>query len=66
VIPSVQKIDALVAGITRIEVEKMPAAQRVRLAQVLRYVADLADPPTKAEPPTAGVLARLHGGDRSG
>ena len=42
---SIEKIDALVAGVTRTDIAKMPPAHRQRLAQVLRYIADLADPP---------------------
>jgi hypothetical protein len=41
----------------------MPPAHRQRLAQVLRYIADLADPP-KAQRPKAGVLAELRDGQR--
>jgi hypothetical protein len=47
---SIEKIDALVAGVTKAEIQRMPPAHRQRLAQVLRYIADLADPP-KAEAP---------------
>jgi hypothetical protein len=54
VILSVEKIDALVAGITRDEIQRLPPAHRLRLAQALRHVADLCDPPAKAaEPPQA-------------
>jgi len=56
VILSIEKIDALVAGISRDEIQRMPPVHRQRLAQALRYVADLCDPPTKAaEPPKAAL-----------
>jgi hypothetical protein len=58
------KIDALIAGITRDDVQKMPQAHRQRLAQALRYVADLCDPP--ASPPSSGVLAALRENPRTG
>ena len=46
------RIDALAAGVTRDDIQKMPPAHRQRLAQALRHVADLCDPPAKAaEPP---------------
>ncbi len=60
---SVEKIDALVAGVTKAEIQRMPPAHRQRLAQVLRYIADLADPP-KVHGPKAGVLAELRDGQR--
>jgi hypothetical protein len=42
----------------------MPPAERQRLAQVCRFIADKADPP-KFETPKAGVLADLRRGVRS-
>jgi hypothetical protein len=60
---SIAKIDALAAGVTRADIQKMPPAHRQRLAQVLRYIADLADPP-EAHSPNAGVLAELRDGQR--
>ena len=60
---SIEKIDALMAGVTRADIQRMPPAHRQRLAQVLRYIADLADPP-KAHSPKAGVLAELRDGQR--
>jgi hypothetical protein len=62
---SIQKIDALMAGITRAEIQAMPPAYRQRLAQVLRHIADLADPPERRERPKTGVLADLHDGKRA-
>jgi hypothetical protein len=60
---SIEKIDALMAGVTRADIQRMPPAHRQRLAHVLRYIADLADPP-KANGPNAGVLAELKDGQR--
>jgi hypothetical protein len=60
---SIEKIDALMAGITRADIQRMPPAHRQRLAQVLRHIADLADPP-KVHSPKAGVLAELRDGQR--
>jgi hypothetical protein len=60
---SIEKIDALMAGVTRADIQRMPPTHRQRLAQVLRHVADLADPP-KVHSPKAGVLAQLRDGQR--
>jgi hypothetical protein len=43
---------------------KIPPAERQRLAQVCRFIADRADPP-EAGVPRAGILADLRGGARS-
>jgi hypothetical protein len=40
---SIEKIDALMAGLTRADIERMPPAHRQRLAQVLRHIAHLAE-----------------------
>jgi hypothetical protein len=45
---SVQAVEALVAGITLNDIERTPPEHRRRLAQALRRIADLADPPEKA------------------
>ena len=60
----IEKIDALLAGVTRSEVEHLAPAQRQRLAFVLRHIANLADPPN-ADAPKAGILADLKRGVRS-
>jgi hypothetical protein len=60
---SIEKIDALMAGVTRADIERMPPAHRQRLAQVLRHIAHLADPP-KVHSPKAGILAELRDGQR--
>jgi hypothetical protein len=59
---SLAKIDALVAGITRDDIRAMPPAHRQHLAQVLRFIADLADPPPKSEQPKAGFIKELRDG----
>lgn len=61
-----QKVEGLLAGITRSDIERMRPAYRRRFAQALRRVAEIADPQPKPEPPKAGVLARLHDGERAG
>jgi hypothetical protein len=58
-----REVDALVAGVTKAELQRMPPAHRQRLAQVLRYIADLADPP-RVPSPKAGVPAELRDGQR--
>lgn len=58
----IDKAAALLAGITKAEIEALPPAHRERLAQALRRVADLADPPPP--PPKEGVLACLNRGER--
>lgn len=42
----------------------MPPAERQRLAQVCRFIADKADPP-KGDAPKAGILADLKRGGRA-
>ena len=58
---TMDKIDGLVAGITKAEIEGMEPALRQRLAKALRRVADLADLP-KAEAPKEGLLHDLRDG----
>jgi hypothetical protein len=60
----VGKIDALMSGITRADTEKMPPAHRLRIAEALRRVAEIADPAPRPEVPRAGVLADLRDGQR--
>jgi hypothetical protein len=55
----IEKIDALIAGLSKNDLERMPPLHRQRLAQALRRVADLADPPA---PPPSGVLSELEDG----
>jgi hypothetical protein len=56
--------DALVAGVTKAEIQRMPPAHRQRLAQVLRYIADLADPARCA--PRLDFLVSIHARVRAG
>jgi hypothetical protein len=67
VLSPIAKIDALLAGITKADIARMPPANRRRLAQVLRHIADLADPPPKrtVEIPKAGILRDLGNGARA-
>jgi hypothetical protein len=59
----INKIDALVTGITRADMQALRPAQRQHLAQLLRYVADMADPPKgSSEPPKAGFIDELSDG----
>jgi hypothetical protein len=60
---SAQKLEALVGAITREDFSKLPPAQRKHLAQLLRFIADLADPPKPA--PEPGPLALLSNGERA-
>lgn len=60
----IEKIDALLNGVTRNDVEHLRPAQRQRLAFVLRAIADMADPPTsrratREELRKSGVLSQL-------
>jgi hypothetical protein len=63
----IAKIDALLAGITKADIARMPPANRLRLAQALRHIADIADPPPNgtAEIPKAGILGDLGNGARA-
>ena len=63
----ITKVDALLAGMTRADIEKMPPAHRQRLAQALRHIADIADPPPKAaaQTPKGGILGDLGSGARA-
>jgi hypothetical protein len=62
----IDKVDGLLAGITRNDIERMAPAYRRRLAQALRRIADIADMPPKSDPPKSGILGSLHDGERSG
>jgi hypothetical protein len=62
---AIQKLDAMMSGVTRSEIEQLSPAHRQRLAQVLRHIADLADPPKKPDTPSSGVLCDLDDGYRS-
>jgi hypothetical protein len=61
----IHKIDDILSGVARSDIEKLNPAHRQWLAQALRHIADIADPPpaTPAEP-EAGVLADLRDGQQ--
>jgi hypothetical protein len=64
-VSDVEKAFALLHGLTRRDLERLPADQRQRLAASLRRIADLADPPALHAPPRSGVLFELHSGNRA-
>lgn len=59
---TIATIEALIAGVTREQLEALSPLRRMRLAQMLRHVATLADP-SKPANPRAGALARLRDGE---
>jgi hypothetical protein len=63
--PIAQKVEALLHGLTRRDLEKMKPEQRKNLAAALRRIADLADPPALPAMPKSGVLFDLHRGNRA-
>lgn len=60
----IEKIDALLHCVTRADLDRMPPARRRDLANRLRQVADLADPPELPALPRhrSGVLYDLRFG----
>jgi hypothetical protein len=58
------KIDGLMAGLSRNDIERMSPVARQRLAQALRRVANLCDPPPPPPAQRSGVLAALKDGER--
>jgi hypothetical protein len=67
VLPIIDKLNAMLAGMTRADIEALPPAQRERLAQLLRHLANIADPPARrtVEIPKGGVLGDLGNGGRA-
>jgi hypothetical protein len=63
-VTAIDRIDALLAGITKADIQAMPSALRRRLAQALRRIADLADPLAKPAEADVGVLADLKDGQQ--
>lgn len=63
-ITAIDRIDAVLAGITKADIEALRPEFRCRIARALRRVADLADAP-KTEAPKVGVLADLGDGHRT-
>jgi hypothetical protein len=61
----VTKVLALLENLTTADLAQLPPAERRRLADRCRYVADLAEPPRRGAG-RAGVLAALGDGERSG
>jgi hypothetical protein len=56
-ISSISKIEALLTGITRTQLNKLPHDQAVRFARALRRIADVADhPPVQPPKTTAGMM----------
>ena len=57
----------MLASLTRPTLKRMPLANRRWLAQVLRHIANIADPPPKrtVEIPKAGILGDLRDGARA-
>ena len=60
----IDKLDALLNGITRRDIESLTPEQRKRLALALRRIADIADRPERAKP-KVGVLYDLNRGERA-
>jgi hypothetical protein len=63
--PLAQKVEALLHGVTRRDLERMKPEQRRKLALALRRIADIADPPAYSAPPKSGVLCALYSGERA-
>jgi hypothetical protein len=63
-IVALEHLEAMAEGITREDLEALTPIRRVRLAQLLRHLATLADP-TRPADPRAGALARLRDGERA-
>jgi hypothetical protein len=60
-----EKVAALLHGITRRDLDAMKPEQRKSLASALRRVADIADPPALPSTPKSGVLCDLYLGERA-
>ena len=54
-----EKLAAIVHAVTKEDVEAMPPSKRQWIAQTLRHIADIADPPQRREPTTGRGLADL-------
>jgi hypothetical protein len=63
-IATIDKIEALIAGVTREQIQQLSPIRRQRLTQALRYIADMADPSQKADP-RSGALGQLRDGERA-
>jgi len=60
----IHKIEDILSGVARSDIEKLNPAHRQRLAQALRHIADIADPPATPAEPEPGVLADLRDGQQ--
>jgi hypothetical protein len=60
----IDTLEAMLAGVTRKQIEALSPIRRMRLTQALRYLADIADPSKPADP-RSGPLARLRDGERA-
>jgi hypothetical protein len=63
-IATIDKVEALIAIISRAEIQQLSPIRRQRLTQALRYLADMADTAKKADP-RSGALAQLRDGERA-
>jgi len=63
----VEKVTALLYALRREDIERLPPAERRRLAYICLHVAGIAEPASRPSTParTAGVLAALDNGERS-
>ena len=66
----VEKVIALIGGMSAVDVRALPPLKRQLLAQACRRVADVADPPAERfrrpnASPRSGVLAELSMGERA-
>lgn len=61
----IEKIDALLHGVTRRDMDLLKPEQRKRFAALCRHVAEMAEPSTRVIAPKAGVLSALSRGDRA-
>ena len=63
----VDKAVGLLTSLRREDIERLPPAERRRLAYICLHVAGIAEPASRPSTParTAGVLAALDNGERS-
>jgi hypothetical protein len=58
----IDKLAALLEGLTQTDIEALPPAHRQRLGALLTYWGNRCNPPK--DEPKSGVLSDLHRGDR--
>jgi hypothetical protein len=61
---TIATIEALLACVSQEQLQVLSPVRRMRLAQILRHVATMADPSKPADP-REGALARLRDGERA-